>query len=80
MSSIQVGHRVTHANDGRAGLVVGRVEGTGWNKALVPIAIEGSTRSEYWPVSQVVIRPAREQAVAMGGKFQPPKGYPLNLK
>lgn len=79
MQRVQVGHRVTHANDGRSGLVVGRVEGTGWNKALVPIAIEGSTRNEFWPLSQVVLRPKHEQVIGMGGKFQPPKGYPLNI-
>lgn len=77
MPTLRLGERVTHAIDGRSGLVVGRTEATGWNRALVLVAIEGSTRNEYWPLRHTVPRPKREQVAALGGRFQPPKGFPL---
>lgn len=77
MPDLKLGHRVSHAIDGRCGFVIGNVEATGWNRALVPVAIEGSTRHEYWPLCHVDLRPMREQVAALGGKYQPPKGFPL---
>lgn len=77
MATLRLGERVTHAIDGRSGLVIGKTEATGWNRALVLIAIEGSTRNEYWPLRHTVARPKPEQVPALGGRFQPPKGFPL---
>ena len=77
MPTLRLGERVTHAIDGRSGLVIGRTEATGWNRALVLVAIEGSTRNEYWPLRHTVARPKPEQVPALGGRFQPPKGFPL---
>ena len=78
-TEIPLACRVTHASDGRNGFVVGRVQGTGWNRALVPVSIEGSTRNEYWPLNRVQIKPLKDQLVALGGNFEPPKGFPLNI-
>jgi|ETNmetMinimDraft_21_1059911.scaffolds.fasta_scaffold00121_39 hypothetical protein len=77
MSDFQLGHRVTHAPDERNGFVVGRVQGTGWNKALLPVAVEQSTRYELWPVTQVQLLPLAQQFTALGGEYIPPKGFPL---
>lgn len=77
MPEYQLGHRVTHASDERCGFVVGRVQGAGWNKALLPVAVEQSTRFEYWPVTQVRLRPLAEQLTGLGGSYSPPKGFPL---
>lgn len=77
MASLRLGERVTHAVDGRSALIIGKAEAAGWNRALILVAIEGSTRNEYWPLRHVVSRPKREQVPALGGRFQPPKGFPL---
>ncbi len=78
MPELQLGQRVLHASDRRYGWIIGHVEKTGWNKALVRIAVENSTRFEYWPLTRVVLRPLAEQLVGMGGSYEPPKGFPLN--
>ncbi len=74
---IPLASRVLHASDGRHGFVVGRVQGTGWNRALVPVSIEGSTRTEYWPLTRVILRPQKDQLTKLGGNYNPPKGFPL---
>lgn len=77
MTSLRLGERVTHAVDGRGALVIGKTEATGWNRALVLVAIEGSTRNEYWPLRYAISRPKRDQVPALGGCYQPPNGFPL---
>jgi hypothetical protein len=77
MTTLRLGERVQHAIDGRNALIIGKTEATGWNRALVLVAVEGSTRNEYWPLRHVVPRPKRDQVPALGGRFQPPKGFPL---
>lgn len=77
MPELQLGHRVFHTSSERYGFVVGNVQITGWNKALVPIAVEGSTRFEYWPLRRTKLRPLAEQLIGMGGSYKSPKGFPL---
>lgn len=77
MRSIILGLRVTHLDDGRPGFVVGRPEYEGCRIKLVPIAVEGSTRYELWPLHRLKVRPLQEQHAALGGDYQSPKGYPL---
>lgn len=79
MSSVLIGLRVVHALTSQSGLVIGKPEAIGYNRSLVPVAIEGSTRTELWPLKQIKVRPAAEQLAAMGGNFQPRKGYPLHV-
>ena len=74
MSKFELGHRVTNQVDGRDGFVVSAP----YNK-LVPVAIEQSTRKELWPETQVLMKPQNEQLVAMGGKYNAPQGFPLNI-
>ena len=50
----------------------------GWNRALVPVVVEGTTRTELWPLSRVVVRPDIDQCKKLGGEYKPPAGYPLN--
>tara|TARA_Y100001970_G_scaffold280886_1_gene390617 strand:- start:3480 stop:3722 length:243 start_codon:yes stop_codon:yes gene_type:complete len=80
MKDLKVGHRVKHKADGRQGMVFGHQESTGVRDVLFPIALEGSTRKELWPLDQIILLPKAEQLTALGGKFNPPKGFPLNLK
>lgn len=77
LRSLLLALRVTHRIDGRPGFVVGKPEANGYNSALVPIAIEGSTRCELWPLHLIEVRPTKEQHRALGGQYEPPKGYPL---
>lgn len=77
MSSLLVGLRVRHTLTLACGLVIGMPETIGFRRSLVPVAIEGSTRTEYWALKHVVVRPTIEQFPAMGGEFEPRKGYPL---
>ncbi len=77
MQSLIPALRVVHKTDHRHGFVVGRPEALGHRTALVHVAVEGSTRYELWPVHMVEVLPVRDQHVAMGGKYQAPKGYPL---
>lgn len=79
MSSMLVGLRVIHALTSKCGLVIGKPETIGFRRALVPVAIEGSTRTEYWALQHVLVRPTIEQVPSMGGEYHPPKGYPLNI-
>lgn len=79
MSSILIGLRVVHALTSQSGLVIGRPEAVGYQRSLVPIAIEGSTRTELWPIKHIKVRPTADQLPAMGGKYQPRKGYPLHV-
>ncbi len=51
----------------------------GWNRGLVTVTLEGSTRNEDWPISQVTLRPEAEQLRVLGGEFDPPQGFPLNV-
>ncbi|HAX05857.1 MAG TPA: hypothetical protein DCX77_09280 [Acidimicrobiaceae bacterium] len=77
MLSLKIGHRIIHRGTGRAGFVTGSST-KGWNRELVTVTLEGSTRSEDWPTSQVELRPSSEQLAIHGGDFVPPKGFPLN--
>lgn len=79
MSSLLVGLRVLHAQTRQPGLVIGKPESIGYRRSLVPVAIEGTTRTEYWILKHVIVRPVLEQFPAMGGEFRPRRGYPLNL-
>jgi hypothetical protein len=77
--SLKIGHRVLHRGTGQAGFVTSP-QAKGWNRGLITVILEGSTRSEDWPTSQVQLRPSSEQLTIHGGDFVPPKGFPLNLK
>ena len=61
MEKLQIGHRVKHKTDNRDGFVIG----TPANE-LVPIAIEGSTRKEQWPISLVLKKPKKQQLPLFG--------------
>ena len=74
MEKLQIGHRVKHKNDNRDGFVIGNP-----TNELVPIAIEGSTRKEQWPISLFQMKPIRHQLALFGGRFKPPTGFPLNI-
>ena len=78
MPDLQLGHRVFHSSDGRPGFVIGKPEMAGWNRALVPVVVEGTTRTELWPLSRLVVRPDIDQCKKLGGEYKPPAGYPLN--
>lgn len=77
---LPLGTRVRHAVSKVPGLVVGRPELTGLSFSLVPITLEGSTRTELWPDHMVESRPKRDQPVALGGQFKAPEGYPLRTR
>lgn len=77
LRSIILALRVINAIDGRPGFVVGRPEYEGCRIKLVPVAVEGSTRYELWPLHRLKVRPLKEQHRALGGTYDPPKGYPL---
>ena len=79
-SQLALGTRVRHSKTRASGLVVGKAEHTGLPFALVPIALEGSTRTELWPEHLIEVRPRREQPVALGGQFKAPEGYPLRTR
>jgi len=76
---LKVGHRIKHKVTDQAGFVISASSSTGWNKGLVRVTLEGSTRSEDWPISQARLRPEAEQLKIHGGEFVPPKGFPLHL-
>tara|TARA_R100001463_G_scaffold16069_3_gene41767 strand:+ start:8350 stop:8592 length:243 start_codon:yes stop_codon:yes gene_type:complete len=80
MKDLKLGHRVKHKTDGRQGMVFGAQQKIGVEDILVPIALEGSTRKELWPIDQFKLLPKPQQLVALGGNFVPPKGFPLNTK
>lgn len=80
MLQLKIGHRIKHKTSGLAGFVTSAASATGWNKGLVTVTLEGSTRSEDWPLSQALLRPQKEQLRIHGGEFDPPKGFPLNLE
>jgi len=77
MRSPLLGLRVTHCRSGRGAFVVGKPQLTGIRHALVPVTLEGSTRTELWPESWIVVRPTAEQFPAYGGGFRAPACYPL---
>jgi hypothetical protein len=72
-----IGSRVTHTVTKRTALVIGRSELTPGGARLLPVAIEGSTRQELWPIGFITPMAAHEQPVALGGTYTPPAGYPL---
>lgn len=74
-----VGLRVMHALTSQNGLVIGKPESIGYRRSLIQVAIEGSTRNEYWALKHTLVRPTAEQFPAMGGTFTPRKGYPLHV-
>lgn len=72
-----IGSRVLHTLSGKAALVVGSSQPTANAICLVPVILEGSTRHELWPLHRLAQRPPVDQCAALGGRFQPPAGYPL---
>ena len=79
MSTCQVGHRVRNITVNQDGFVVGQTQTVGLHLEKLPVIIEGSTRQELWDTKNVELKPKKEQLVKMGGKFKPPKGFPLNI-
>ena len=79
MSIFQVGHRVRNITVNQDGFVVGQAQAVGLHLQKLPVIIEGSTRQELWDTKNVELKPKKEQLVKMGGKFKPPKGFPLNI-
>lgn len=79
MSTFQVGHRVRNITVNQDGFVVGQAQAVGLHLQKLPVIIEGSTRQELWDTKNVELKPKKEQLVKMGGKFKPPKGFPLNI-
>lgn len=75
-NSLPLGLRVKHQTNKRSGLVIGPAQhGIGFD--LIPVALEGSTRRELWPIHLCIKKDKRQQLKANGGTFVPPKGYPL---
>lgn len=62
----------------RRGLLTGRRISHG-STFLVEVFPEGSStvRTDTWEISRVYLLPQVEQPVAVGGSFNPPKGYPF---
>ncbi len=79
MSIFQVGHRVRNITVNQDGFVVGQTQAVGLHLEKLPVIIEGSTRQELWDTKNIELKPKKEQLVKMGGKFKPPKGFPLNI-
>jgi hypothetical protein len=79
MSTFQVGHRVRNITVNQDGFVVGQTQTVGLHLEKLPVIIEGSTRQELWDTKNVELKPKKEQLIKMGGKFKPPKGFPLNI-
>ena len=79
MSTFQVGQRVRNITVNQDGFVVGQAQAVGLHLQKLPVIIEGSTRQELWDTKNVELKPKKEQLVKMGGKFKPPKGFPLNI-
>ena len=79
MSTFQVGHRVPTITVTQEGFLVGQDQAVGLHLQKLPVIIEGSTRQELWDTKNVELKPKKEQLVKMGGKFKPPKGFPLNI-
>jgi len=79
MSIFQVGHRVRNITVNQDGFVVGQAQAVGLHLEKLPVIIEGSTRQELWDTKNIELKPKKEQLVKMGGKFKPPKGFPLNI-
>ena len=79
MSTFQVGHRVRNITVNQDGFVVGQTQAVGLHLEKLPVIIEGSTRQELWDTKNVELKPKKEQLIKMGGKFKPPKGFPLNI-
>jgi hypothetical protein len=76
---LRPGLRVRHRGDNRTGFVVGRAERLGSRIALVPVIVEGSTRQELWPETQLEPLPKAQQHLSCGGRYRAPQGYPLCL-
>jgi hypothetical protein len=75
-TSLPLGLRVKHQINKRSGLVIGPAQhGIGFG--LIPVALEGSTRRELWPIHLCIKKEKRQQLKANGGTFVPPKGFPL---
>lgn len=77
LRSFALGLRVRHDGDGRTGFVIGRAEQLGSRMALVPIVVEGTTRQELWPETQLQPLERPLQHPAHGGRYRAPAGYPL---
>ena len=75
--TLQVGVRVFHRRSKRGGLITGAPE-HGVHSQLIPVAVEGTTRKELWPLHMVALRSKDDQLPRHGGSFTPPTGYPLN--
>jgi hypothetical protein len=70
VKDIQIGQRVTVANNGMTALIVGRPEYYTPRSMLVRIKYENSTRFEYMIHSQLELLPTEEQYPAHGGTHQ----------
>lgn len=79
MSTFKVGHRVRNITKNQDGFVVGQAQSVGLHLEKLPVIIEGSTRQELWDTKIVELKPQKDQLIKMGGKFKPPKGFPLNI-
>jgi hypothetical protein len=71
------GTRVRSTLDGRLALICGSPERARADLVLVPVMVEGSTRSELWATHRTELLPSVEQFAALGGRKRAPAGYPL---
>lgn len=80
-SLVQRGLRVQsthkHSRD-RIGMLTGTID-HGYPRPRVEVIPEGLSlaRLETWAIHETVILPIEQQVKALGGSFDPPKGYPL---
>jgi len=77
LKSIIPALRVTHKQTRVNAFIVSKPDSNDSKRALVRVAIEGSTRYELWPLQLIEVRPTKEQHRNMGGEYDAPKGYPL---
>ena len=63
----------------RTGMLTGLLDRS-YPRPRVEVMVEGTStnRPETWAMADVLLLPRRRQLVAMGGGYEPPRGYPLN--
>lgn len=70
--------RISADGRGRVAVVTGRVHTIG-STSYVDVIPEGCSRGipEPWRIADIEPLPLDQQMEQLGGKFKPPKGYPM---
>ena len=78
METLKVGTRVVNTKTGVKAMICGRPV-HGFNRNMMHVALEQSTRTEHWPAHLIRRRPTREQFEHLGGHYKPPANYPISV-